>query len=285
MSDPVLIDTHAHVNFNAYKEDADAVLRRALETGVWTVNVGSQSSTSQRAVEIAGQYDEGVCAVVGLHPIHLVKQLVDEEEFSFETREEIFDYDFYKKLSSYPKVVGIGECGLDYYRLPGGREEETKRKQYETFVQHIELASELKKTLMVHSRDAYNDIYAVLKPRMAKLKSAIIHSFIGNWEEEKKFLDLGCFVSFNGIITYKPRKEKKPGSSDPGLLDAVRQTPLNRILLETDSPYLAPDPLRGTRNEPTNVRHIAEKIAELQNLFYTDVASQTTANARAVFGI
>ncbi|MDP3964030.1 MAG: TatD family hydrolase [bacterium] len=283
--EPRLIDTHAHVNFNAFKDDGDVVAQRAIAEGVWFINVGSQIDTSRRAVEYAERHSEGVFAIVGLHPIHLVPQEVDEEETHFTTRAEAFDYDAYKKLAQHPKVVGIGECGLEYYRLPGQDPDEVKRIQKETFIQQIELAVELKKPLMVHSRDAYADIHAIIKEWRAKLTGVIIHSFIGSWDEAKKFLDLDCHISFNGIITYKPRKEKLPGSADPGLHEAVKNTPLDHILLETDSPYLSPAPHRGERNNPSKIKFVAQKIAELKHAGDALIAEETTANARKLFTI
>src|SRR3989338_4144169 len=231
---PKLIDTHTHINFNAFKDDGDAVVSRALDAGTWIVNVGSQIDTSRRAIEYAQRHKEGVLAIVGLHPIHLFSQHIDEEEFGFESRQEQFDYEAYKKLAKHPKVVGIGECGLEYFRLPEGREDEVKKIQQEIFIQQINLAIELKKPLMIHSRDAYRDIYDILKQFRFQVsgfrfQNIVIHSFIGNWEEAEKFLELGCFIGFNGIITYKPRKEKIAGGSDPDLLEAVKQIPLERI--------------------------------------------------------
>jgi len=163
-------------------------------------------------------------------------------------------------------------------------------KQRETFVKQIELAAELKKVLMVHCRDAYEDVYDILKKHEAqstkhKLTGIVIHSFIGNGKEAKKFLDIGCFLSFNGIVTYKPRKEKIPGGSDPGLLEAAKSTPLERIVLETDAPYLAPEPMRGTRNEPICVKFVAEKIAKLKGISAEEVSRRTTENTRKLFGV
>src|SRR3989338_4561714 len=285
---PKLIDTHTHINFNAFKDDGDAVVSRALDAGTWIVNVGSQIDTSRRAIEYAQRHKEGVFAIVGLHPVHLFSQHIDEEEFEFESRQEEFAYETYKKLAQHPKVVGIGECGLEYFRLPEGREEEIKKIQRDVFIQQIELAIELKKPLMIHSRDAYQDIYDILKSYKLQATSycgIVIHSFIGSWEEAQKFLELGGFIGFNGIITYKPRKEKIAGGSDPGLLDAVKQIPLERIVLETDAPYLSPEPNRGKRNEPSYVKFVAEKIAQLKNIAAEEVSRQTTQNARALFGI
>jgi len=281
----MFVDTHAHVNFNAFKEDSLDVLKECLDKNVWVINVGTQVDTSKRAIKLAEKFDKGVYAIVGLHPIHLVSQHLDEEETSFETREEAFDPEIYKELARSPKVVAIGECGLDYYRLPEGKVEESKEKQKVAFLQQINLAAAIKKPLVIHSRDAYDDIAEILKERRAKLPQVIIHSFIGSVEQAQIFLDLNCYISFNGIITYKPRKEKKAGQSEPDLQEAVKLVPLNRILLETDCPYLAPDTARGTRNTPLNVVRVAEKVAELKGISFDEVAKRTSENARLVFGI
>lgn len=281
----MFIDTHAHVNFNAFKGDGPSILKQCLDADIQVINVGTQKDTSAAAVDLAHHYSHGVYAVVGLHPIHLFSQQVDEEETSFQTREEHFDYEYYRKLALDPKVVGIGECGLDYYRLPAENIERVKQRQKEVFIEHIRLAADTGKTLMIHCRDAYDDILEILEEYRASLKNVVIHSFIGSLEHAKKFFDLGCYVSFNGIITYKPRTEKLPGQSDPTLLDAVKAAPLERITLETDCPYLSPEPVRGTRNTPLNVKYVAQKIAELKGIAVEEVERQTTENAKKVFGI
>jgi TatD DNase family protein len=302
-------DTHCHVNFNAYRDDSEEVVRRSLAEDVQMIVVGSQLDTSRRAVEIAEKFPEGVWASVALHPLHLVQQERDENELypvrnsqlidpsgaesagvisngvHFTTRAEKFDPEAYKTLAQRSKkVVAIGECGLDYYRMPAGHDErELKRLQRETLLQHIALAEELKLPLMVHCRDAYEDVYELLRANGRSLKGIELHSYIGNLEMAKKFLDLGCYLAFNGIITYKPRKEIIPGSAHPELQEVVKFAPLDRILLETDAPYLSPEPLRGRRNEPVNVKYVAEKIAELKRVSLKDVEQQTAHNAQALF--
>lgn len=256
-----------------------------LAQKTFVVNVGSQFSTSKRAVEIAEKFEKGVYAIVGLHPVHLFPQRVDEEESSFDTRAEEFDRAKYLELAKNEKVLGIGECGLEYFHLPEGHEEEVKNKQKEVFARQIQLAAEVGKALMVHSRDAYEDIHEILNKTAFKPRSIIIHSFIGNKEQAEKFLGLGCYISFNGIVTYKPRKEKKPGASDPGLLEAVRAVPLERVLLETDCPYLSPEPNRGRRNWPVSVKLVAQKIAELKGIDIEEVEEQTFKNANKAFGL
>jgi TatD DNase family protein len=282
---PQLFDTHCHLNFSAYKNDLEEVVRRTSDENIACIVIGSQIDTSRRAVEIAEKYGDNIRAIVGLHPIHLTAQEVDEEEAKFVTRAEVFDPAAYKELANHASVAGIGECGLDYFRLPEGRENEIKQLQQATFEKQIELAASLDKVLMVHSRDAYDDIYAILKNSAGNLRGVVIHSFIGNLQEAEKFLELGCFIGLNGIITYKPRKEKLPGGSDPQLLDAIREIPLDRIVLETDAPYLSPEPLRGQRNEPARVKFVAEKLALIKRLPFEQVATTTTDTAHKLFGI
>jgi TatD DNase family protein len=317
----MLIDTHAHVNFQGFKAETEEVLARALEMNISVINVGTQIDTSRQAVEIAEKYNPslfpsphegrgggevgegtkaGIYAVVGLHPVHTYSQYMDEEETHFKTREEDFDYEAYKKLAQSPKVVGIGECGLDYFRLnlpageagiepacPAGRDlglkiEDVKNLQKKAFIKQIQLAKELNKTLVVHSRssagsdDACLDIYEILKG--LKIKDLglrfVLHSYTGRWEVLEPFFELGGYVSFNGIITFD-----KTGNMEK----LVKNSPLDRIVLETDCPYLTPVPNRGKRNEPSFVRHTAEHFAKLKGLTLEEVERLTTENAKRLF--
>lgn len=277
----MLIDTHAHVNFRAYQDDAQEVLQRALNQGVWVVNVGSQVDTSRQSVAVAELFNEGVYAVVGLHPEHTHSQYVDEEETHFKTREEDFDYEIYKTLASNPKVVGIGECGLDYYRLPeAGDIAVIKEKQRSAFRSQVRLAKELGKALVVHSRPEkgneglYDDLLAILDEEDTGDLRFVVHSFTGSPEAAQRFLDRGGYISFNGIITFD-----KTGNMEK----LVRMTPMERILLETDSPYLSPPPHRGKRNEPAYVRLVAEKLAGIKGIDVGQASSVTTENAFRLF--
>ncbi len=294
-------DTHSHVNFNAFRNDADGVIARALEAGVRMNVVGSQIDTSARAVECAKQYPDQLRAVVGLHPVHLVQMHLDEEEDSFDTRAEIFDPEAYRTLLRSPLVTGVGECGLDYFRLPESAKDGTEATldraqiralQQEVFRGQIQLAAEEGKTLMVHTRqgerardsasedgpNAYDDVYQILKsyklPATSYNLNIIMHCFSGTLEHAKAFLDLGATLSFTGIITFKNAKE---------LHEVVRQTPLEKICIETDSPYLAPEPHRGQRNEPLYVIEVAKAVAAFKNIPLEQVAEQTTKNAMELF--
>ncbi len=277
----MLFDTHAHVNFNAFQEDAKETLQRALDEGVWVNNVGTQIQTSKQAVKLANQFEEGVLATIGLHPVHTYSQHLDEEETSFQTREEKFNYDDYRALAENPKVVGIGECGLDYYRLPNDDDyDKVKGLQKSAFLQQIKLAKELDKALVVHSRstkdtdDACEDILDILKEQGVENHRFVLHSYTGSPEVLQKFLGLGGYVSFNGIITFD-----KTGNIEK----LVNLASLDKILVETDCPYLTPVPNRGKRNEPSFVKYTAEHLAKLKGVSFDEISEITTNNAKKLF--
>ena len=273
---PKLIDTHSHINFQAFHEDADEVITRSLEQETWLINVGTQFETSRKAIELAEEYGDGVYAAVGLHPIHLFEHHVDEEETSFNARGEEFSTDTYRDLITRSvKVVGIGEFGLDYYRMPPGVDPaEVKKVQEDVLKQHLVLAQEVQKPVMIHCRDAYDDLFLILKEYYRG--TGEIHSFTGTWEQASRFLDLGFYIALNGIITFD-----KTGRSE----EVVKNLPLDMTLLETDSPYLTPVPNRGKRREPSYVEFVAEKIAEIKGVEKEEVEETTTQNARDLYKI
>ncbi|TSC78075.1 MAG: Uncharacterized protein G01um101424_209 [Parcubacteria group bacterium Gr01-1014_24] len=284
---PKYIDIHSHVNFKAFDEDRDEVIKRALENNTWVINVGTQMDTSRKAVKMANQYKEGVYAIIGLHPIHTGVSYHDEKELGvggkeFTSRGEVFDKESYRELlkdkKANEKIVGIGECGLDYYRCT----EESILKQKEAFIQQIELANEFNKPLMLHIRNArpteqsfgraYSDALEILKT-YAQVKGNV-HFFAGTWEEAKSFLDFGFTLSFTGVITFTRDYD-----------EVIRNTPLDMIMSETDSPYVTPVPHRGKRNEPSYVKEVVKKTAEIKNLPEDEVAQALIANAQRVFTI
>jgi len=277
---PKLIDAHTHAHFAAYGNESGAVISRALEQDIWLVNVGTQRDTSRRAVEVAEQYPEGVYAAIGLHPIHTGKSFHDEQELGggeaaagFTSRGEEFDYQYYKKLGQSKKVVAIGECGLDYFRMA----EDTKAKQRSAFEQQIVLSKELDVPLMVHCRDGFDDLLDILKDNREGLRGSypgISHFFAGTQEHAQTLLDLGFYFTFGGVITFTRDYD-----------DIIKYIGLEKIMVETDAPYVAPEPYRGKRNEPVYVRYVAEKIAEILSVSFEEVARKTTENARQVFSI
>lgn len=280
MKKPYLVDAHAHVNFSAFDNDRSQVIDRTLAKNIWHVNVGTQAETASKAVTIAEKYNEGVYAIIGLHPIHTSQSFYDQEELGAEGAEftsigEQFDFDFYKKLAQSDKVVGIGECGLDYFRSSV----EQKEIQVNNFVKQIELANSVQKSLMLHIRQgtegesvkAYTDASDILKRESKVLGN--VHFFAGSVAEAKTFLDLGFCLSFTGVITFAKNYE-----------ELVKFVPLDRILIETDCPYVTPTPFRGDRNEPLYVEEVAKKVALIKDLSLEVVASQTVSNWFRLFG-
>lgn len=277
MSTPKLIDVHTHVQFHAFANDAEVIIQRAHEAGVWMINVGTQRDTSAAAIALAHRYQEGVYATVGLHPIHTEKSYHDAKELSaddkgFTSRGEEFDYAFYKKMAEDEKVLAIGECGLDYYRLI----EETKKKQTAAFVAQMQLAREVGKPLMIHCRNAFADLIDVLKQERALLNDVpgIIHFFSGSEADALALMDLGFSFSFGGVITFARDYDA-----------SIIYIPMERILLETDAPYVTPAPYRGKRNEPLYIEEVAKKMAELKQRSFEDITSITVKNARELFHI
>jgi len=261
------------------------------------ITVGTQSTTSKNAVKIAEKY-HGVWATIGLHPSHTYHQeFMDEEELEPEerglsqvikTREENFDLDFYRELGKSKKVVAIGECGLDFYRLQDGPEREgIMNKQIEVLQAQLDLATELNLPVVIHCREAFEKQYEILKAFIDQKKiprRGVIHCFTGSKKEAEAYIQLGFLISFTGIITFPPRKNENQVSLSP-LQQLVRDIPLESIMIETDAPYLAPVPHRGKRNEPLYVRHVAEKIAEFKNISVEEVAKVTLENAKKLFGL
>jgi TatD DNase family protein len=271
-------DAHTHVQFAAYDTDRAEAIARAQEVGVGMNVVGTQIDTSRAAVAVAGQYD-GVWATIGLHPVHTSKSYHDTKELGeggqeFTSRGEVFDFAAYESLGQDPKVIAIGECGLDYYRV----DESTKAIQVDTFVQQIELANSLDKPLMLHIRNgageanAYLDAIELIKSH-AKVQGDV-HFFAGDWDIARRFLDLGFTLSFTGVLTFTHDYD-----------EVVRNAPLDMILSETDAPYITPVPFRGKRNESANIPYIVEQIAKIRGEDLEAVREQLLKNARRVFNM
>lgn len=246
------IDIHAHVNFDAYDADREEVVRRALDGGTAFINVGTDKGTSASSVALAQKYERGVYAIVGLHP----------------TESETFDAADYRGLLDDPKVVGIGECGLDYYRS----DPSTAEKQKANFIAQIELANEYRKPLMLHVRDAYGDALDILKAHSRVPGNS--HFFAGTLEEARAFLDLGYTLSFTGVITFARE-----------YADLVEFVPLDMMHAETDCPFVAPASHRGKRNEPAYVSEVTAKIVEIKKLPLESVETALLANAGRLFGL
>ena len=256
-----MIDTHAHLDFKEFDKDRAEVIQRAFDSGVKKIiNVGCNVERSKASVRLAREYEQ-VYASIGCHPHD-----VGNCEAGIMNQE-------LRKLAKYNKVIAVGECGLDYYRL---EREEDKIEQQKLFKMQIKLAKDLDLPLIIHCRDAYEDLLEILKNYDLRERPGVTHCFLGSWEQAKNFLDLGFYVFFTGAITFS-KKEKT--------LEAMKRIPLDKILIETDCPYLAPEPKRGARNEPAYVKYVAEKIAEVRGIDFAEAAKMTYNNSVKLFNL
>lgn len=250
-------DTHSHLNFSDFNEDREEVIKKTLENGVKIIIVSVSFEDSKKAVEIASRYERGVYASVGLHP-------TDKGQL-----EEV-DWESYKKLASQPKVVAIGECGLDAFK----RKAEDLERQKEIFNKQIGLALELDMPVIVHCRDTHEEILDILSVYKNPKLRGVIHFFSGSFEQARKYFDLGFLISFTGVITFTRDYD-----------EVIKKAPLEKIMAETDAPFVAPMPYRGQRNEPLYVKEVIKKIAEIKGISIEEAAKATTDNARRLFGI
>jgi len=271
-----MIDTHAHLDFENFDEDREEVISRAFDSGVKAIiNIGVDLETSRKSIEIAENY-RNVFAAVGFHP-H------DAEEILNSASDD--DFVELKKLAKHKKVVAIGEVGLDYSRF---KEAYQIEKQKELLIKQLDIAIELSLPVVIHCREAWGDLYEIIFPlrgttrRVANSKNLnfVLHCYSGEKKDTEKFLKLpSVYFSFSGNITYP-----KPADKAEKLAEAVRMIPLDRIMLDSDSPFLAPQAMRGKRNEPTNVRYIAEKIAGIKEISGEEVDEITDLNSSRFFG-
>lgn len=260
----MIIDTHAHLNFLEFDHDREDLIKKCLKNGYNIINVGTNKESSEKCIKIAENYEEGVFASVGLHPSNILKN-----KDSFEKEEEFFDYDYYKKLASSPKVVAIGETGLDYWYKPKSKtkREEFFKKQKNIFQEQLNLAKELDLPVIIHCRSAFEDLFNIISKQ-----KGVVHCFTGNKEDAEKLLSLGYYLGLNGII-FKIDMD-----------DVIKSIPLEKILLETDCPYLSP-PSFEERNNPFSIGLIIEKISRVKGVSREEIMEITTQNAKKLFNI
>jgi len=276
----MLIDTHAHLNFAAFQKDRDKVIKKCLENNLWMINVGTNLETSKEAIEIAQNYSQGVFAAIGLHPINLDTGLVKIKIDTLEGRyfEKEFDFEKYEELAKSEKLIAIGEIGLDYYWKPKTtrRKESFFKNQKDLLLKELDLAKKLKLPVIFHCRMAHQDLIEfLLEHPEIRPERAVAHGFVGNLEELQKYLNFGFYIGFNGIIFKK--------IEGINFEENIKKTPLDRILIETDCPYLSPSQFQGQRNTPLYVKYIAERISEIKNVSFDKVAEITTENAKTLF--
>lgn len=263
---PKYFDIHSHINFSKFNNDRDEVINRMRSESVWAIAVGTDLKTSKEVVELA-EKNENIYATAGLHPD--------------DNREEVFDAKNYEEFIKSKKVVAVGECGLDYFRIKAGEEEETKKRQKDNFIKQIEFALEHNLPLMLHFRpsgksmDAYEDGLEILgeykKEHGDKLRGNS-HFFAGNLEVANRFVEIGFMLSFTGVITFADSYD-----------EIIREIPLESIMSETDCPFVAPVPHRGGRCEPIHVKEVVKRIAEIKGEDLEIVQKALVDNAFRMF--
>ena len=264
------IDIHSHVNFSAFDADREQVIARARDNGISFIGIGTDVQTSRQVIQMAEQY-ENAFAIVGLHPVY-----VNETRDKSGLPGESFNYAEYKELAKHPRVVGIGECGLDFFHIEGDANN-FKERQQSAFEAQLSLALELDKPVMIHCRDAYSNVIRTLRTFQEKSGGKLrgnIHFFAGTLQNAKDILELGFTISFTGVVTFAPQYR-----------ELVEFVPLDKMHAETDSPYVAPAPFRGKRNEPLYVLEVVKKIAEIKGLSIKEVSEQLAKNAESLFKI
>ena len=249
----MLIDTHCHLNFKDFDKDRDEIINRCLSNDIYIINVGVDYKSSEQVIELAEKYDKGVYATIAIHPHNVDKEKFDKNKF--------------KELAKSKKVVAIGETGLDYAFCEN--DEKTQELQKKVFIKHLELAKELKKPVIIHSRRLFPEILEIVKKHPVK---GVLHCYMGRWSYAEEYLKLGFYIGFTGLITYARDYDK-----------VIKNIPLDRILIETDAPYLSP--IREKRSTPLDVEKVARKIAEIKEVSFEKVAEQTTNNAKKLFNL
>lgn len=261
-----LVDCHAHINSEFFKEDCFEVLKRALQAGVAVINIGTNERDSEENIEIAKKFETGVWAAIGIHP----------------TEEEKINYDFFKKLAENEKVVAVGECGLDYFRIKDdGKKKEEIERQKNLFREQIKIAREVEKPLMLHLRtaEAYRDALDILETENKRPK-IIFHFYSGGEEFLERALKLDAYFTFGGTLTFKMK-----GGEKNEYEEVIKKVPKDRILIETDAPFVAPESNRGKRNEPIMIMETARKAAEILKMELEDFLEMEKKNAERVFGM
>lgn len=274
-----IIDTHSHLNFRAFKEDSGEVIKKTLDEGIFMINVGTKYETSLKAVEMTKQYDKGVYCAIGLHPMYaaaeFVKLKTDPDEGEFLIKEQEYNKEQYRNLvlEGKEKLVAIGEVGLDYYYKPKttAKLEQFKEKQKQIFVEQMNLAKEFNLPLILHCRMAHDDLIEILSKETGV--TGVVHCFTGTLEQAQKYIAMGFYIGLNGIIFKLDLDEVIKGIS------------LDNIVMETDCPYLTPEPEGKKRNEPIFIKHTINRIAELKGVNFDEVCQKTTENAKKLFKI
>ena len=273
---PRYIDTHCHLDSEIYARDLDIIVKHALDEGVWIVTLGSDYESSKRAIEIAERYPEGVYAAVGLHPKNVGGDLMADDK--------MLDIEKFAALAAHPKVVALGETGLDYHDLPADARtdpkfhlaEQIKANQRQVFSRFLDLSRDLRLPLLIHCRDAHEDMLGMLetwdKTTRGFDSRGIVHCFSGTWKDARKYFNLDFMISVTGIVTHGAYQS-----------EVIKRSPLSRLVVESDCPYLTPVPWSIRRNEPSYLPTVTDAVAAMRGEPPVQVAQETTRNALKVF--
>ncbi|MBL7058094.1 TatD family hydrolase [Patescibacteria group bacterium] len=274
------IDTHCHLNLGVFRDDSDSVVKRSLKEGVWMIIVGTDRKSSQIALSMANKYENGVYAAAGLHPNNINNE---EDSGSIISYQEDFSIGVYEKFSKFEKIVAIGEIGLDYFHIDKSKNiNQIKNQQKKILEAQLKLAREQNLPVILHVRHAHDEMIEVLE-KFRKINKhlfknnepwGVIHCFSGDENLAWKYFNMDLIISFTGIITFSKQWD-----------DFIRRLPNDKFMIETDAPFLTPEPFRGKRNEPILVKYIAKKIGEIKHLSSERIADFSTRNARNLFKI
>lgn len=290
----MLIDSHCHLQFKSFDQNRDEVIARCIEKGMVMNTIGTQMATSKKAVALANKY-EPIYATVGLHPIQSKQVSVEEEEVMFVAKGEDFDTEYYEELVvSSDKVIAIGETGLDAFHVPDDIAiEKVFDDQWELFQKHVALANKYNLPIVIHTRDgkeqedgsrvsAHKELIKRLSSLDVRpLAGAVVHCFTGNWQEAEAYLEMGFYLGFTGVVTFPPKK------TDPepqiALQEVIEKVPLDRVLVETDAPFLAPQAYRGKQSEPWMTEEVVKYISNMRGVEYDLFRKITVENTKKIF--
>lgn len=279
----MIIDTHCHIQFKGQDTDRAEIIKRSRDRGIIFNLVGTQKDTSKQGVLLAMENDD-MYASLGTHPNHLFPTHIDEEESHFMSREEDFDEVYYDEVFNLApdKVIGVGECGLDLFHLPPEIPVETVlARQKMVFKKHVAFAIKHDLPLVIHVRDAHNHMIELLKEIELPVRRGTIHCYTGNWADAQEYLKLGFYLGFTGVITF-PIKKTNPTQQE-SLWEVIQKMPEDKIVVETDAPYLAPQKFRGERCEPWMTEECVKKIAELRGKSVEEMEAIILANTKKLF--
>lgn len=284
------IDTHCHIQFHSLDADRDTIIKHCQEHNTYMNLVGTQQETSTLAVQLAMKH-KNMWASIGTHPNHIISTRIVEGKNTFISRRELFDSDYYEDLfaTAPDKIIGVGETGIDFFHIPDHQEislQTVLEKQRDIFLSHIAFAQKHDLSLIVHCRDgkkkesAHSALIQILK-ELNRPIHGVIHCYTGNWTQAQEYIKYGFFIGFTGIVTYPPKKTDPVPQQE--LDEVVKKISLDNVVIETDSPYLAPQIIRGQQNEPWRVEEVIKKFVHVRSIDQCELEAKIIENTKTLF--